>query len=213
MFERFTDRARRTLVLAQEEARMLHHDFIGTEHLLLGIIHEGENVAALVLGDFDIQLDGVRQKVEELVGTGSGSPPSGSPPFTPRAKKVLELSLREALRLGHSYIGCEHILLGLIREGVGVAAQSLTASGADLAVVREAVVDKLASYHPTGPDAPPLDEPTSNGWVVKTTTGAGSGVFTSRRGDEVVSHVTEMLDREESTVHLRIEIERTTLHG
>src|SRR5579885_2668870 len=116
MFERFTDRARRVVVMAQEEARMLNHNYIGTEHILLGLIHEGEGVA---------------QQVEEIIGQGQQAP-SGHIPFTPRAKKVLELSLREALQLGHNYIGTEHILLGLIREGEGVAAQVLVKLGADL---------------------------------------------------------------------------------
>src|SRR3712207_9278810 len=122
MFERFTDRARRVVVLAQEEARLLNHNYIGTEHILLGLIHEGEGVAAKALESLGISLEAVRSQVEEIIGQG-GSSPSGHIPFTPRAKKVLELSLREALQLGHNYIGTEHILLGLIREGEGVAAQ------------------------------------------------------------------------------------------
>ena len=131
MFERFTDRARRVVVLAQEEARLLNHNYIGTEHILLGLIHEGEGVAAKALESLGISLEAVRQQVEEIIGQG-GSSPSGHIPFTPRAKKVLELSLREALQLGHNYIGTEHILLGLIREGEGVAAQVLVKLGADL---------------------------------------------------------------------------------
>ena len=118
MFERFTDRARRVVVLAQEEARMLNHNYIGTEHILLGLIHEGEGVAAKALESLGISLEAVRQQVEEIIGQGQQAP-SGHIPFTPRAKKVLELSLREALQLGHNYIGTEHILLGLIREGDG----------------------------------------------------------------------------------------------
>ena len=129
MFERFTDRARRVVVLAQEEARMLSHNYIGTEHILLGLIHEGEGVAAKALESLDIPLEAVRAQVEEIIGQGQQAP-SGHIPFTPRAKKVLELSLREALQLGHSYIGTEHILLGLIREGEGVAAQVLQKLGA-----------------------------------------------------------------------------------
>ena len=121
MFERFTDRARRVLVLAQEEARDLNHAFIGTEHILLGLIKEGEGVAAKALDALDISYETVREKVEEAIGA-NANPSPGSPPFTPRAKKVLELSLREALQLGHSYIGTEHMLLGLVREGEGVAA-------------------------------------------------------------------------------------------
>ncbi len=131
MFERFTDRARRVVVLAQEEARLLNHNYIGTEHILLGLIHEGEGVAAKALESLNISLEAVRSQVEEIIGQG-GSSPSGHIPFTPRAKKVLELSLREALQLGHNYIGTEHILLGLIREGEGVAAQVLVKLGADL---------------------------------------------------------------------------------
>ena len=130
MFERFTDRARRVVVLAQEEARMLNHNYIGTEHILLGLIHEGEGVAAKALESLGIYLEAVRSQVEEIIGQGQQAP-SGHIPFTPRAKKVLELSLREALQLGHNYIGTEHILLGLIREGEGVAAQVLVKLGAD----------------------------------------------------------------------------------
>src|SRR6187399_1083854 len=145
MFERFTDRARRVVVLAQEEARMLNHNYIGTEHILLGLIHEGEGVAAKALESLGISLDKVRQQVEEIIGAGQ-SPPSGHIPFTPRAKKVLELSLREALQLGHNYIGTEHILLGLIREGEGVAAQVLVKLGADLSRVRQQVIQLLSGY-------------------------------------------------------------------
>jgi Clp amino terminal domain, pathogenicity island component len=143
MFERFTDRARRVLVLAQEEARVLHHGFIGTEHILLGLIDEGEGLAARALESLGISLDAARELVEETVGHGR-SAPTGSPPFTPRAKKVLELSLREALQLGHNYIGTEHMLLGLVREGEGVAAQVLQSLGAGLPEVREAVISLLA---------------------------------------------------------------------
>jgi ATP-dependent Clp protease ATP-binding subunit ClpA len=143
MFERFTDRARRVVVLAQEEARMLNHNYIGTEHLLLGLIHEGEGVAAKALESMSISLEGVRQQVEEIIGQGQAAP-TGHIPFTPRAKKVLELSLREALQLGHNYIGTEHILLGLIREGEGVAAQVLQKLGADLDRVREMVIAVLS---------------------------------------------------------------------
>ena len=145
MFERFTDRARRVLVLAQEEARLLNHSFIGTEHILLGLIHEGEGVAAKALDSMGISLEAVREKVEETIGM-TGAPPSGSPPFTPRAKKVLELSLREALQLGHSYIGTEHMLLGLVREGEGVAAQVLVSLGADLGRVRQQVIQMMSGY-------------------------------------------------------------------
>jgi ATP-dependent Clp protease ATP-binding subunit ClpC len=145
MFERFTDRARRVVVLAQEEARMLNHNYIGTEHILLGLIHEGEGVAAKALESMTISLDGVREQVTEIIGRGQ-SAPAGHIPFTPRAKKVLELSLREALQLGHNYIGTEHILLGLIREGDGVAAQVLQKLGADLNRVRQQVISLLAGY-------------------------------------------------------------------
>src|SRR3954467_15250753 len=145
MFERFTDRARRVLVLAQEEARLLNHNFIGTEHILLGLIHEGEGVAAKALESLGISLEAVREKVEETIGP-AGSAPTGSPPFTPRAKKVLELSLREALQLGHNYIGTEHMLLGLVREGEGVAATVLVSLGADLSRVRQQVIQLLSGY-------------------------------------------------------------------
>ncbi len=143
MFERFTERSRRVVVLAQEEARLLNHNYIGTEHLLLGLIHEEEGVAAQVLGALGIELDVVRRRLAEVVGPGDSSP-SGHIPFTPRAKKVLELSLREALQLKHNYIGTEHILLGLIREGEGLAAQLLVELGADLHRVREEVIQTLS---------------------------------------------------------------------
>ena len=143
MFERFTDRARRVVVLAQEEARLLNHNYIGTEHILLGLIHEGEGVAARGLQSLGIRLDSVRSQVVDTIGHGHQSP-TGHIPFTPRAKKVLELSLREALQLGHNYIGTEHILLGLIREGDGVAAQVLEKLGADLPKVRHTVIQLLS---------------------------------------------------------------------
>ncbi|MEY9214759.1 ATP-dependent Clp protease ATP-binding subunit [Thermobifida halotolerans] len=152
MFERFTDRARRVVVLAQEEARMLNHNYIGTEHILLGLIHEGEGVAAKALESLGISLEAVRQQVEEIIGQGQQAP-SGHIPFTPRAKKVLELSLREALQLGHNYIGTEHILLGLIREGEGVAAQVLVKLGADLNRVRQQVIQLLHGYQGKEPQA------------------------------------------------------------
>ena len=143
LFERFTDRARRVLVLAQEEARDLNHAFIGTEHILLGLIREGEGVAAKALDALGVTFDVVREKVEEAIGANT-NPSPGSPPFTPRAKKVLELSLREALQLGHSYIGTEHMLLGLVREGEGVAAQVLNDLGADMARVRTQVIQMMS---------------------------------------------------------------------
>ena len=157
IFERFTDRARRVLVLAQEEARLLNHSFIGTEHILLGLIDEGEGVAARALRSLGISLAAVREKVEETIGP-AGSAPTGSPPFTPRAKKVLELSLREALQLGgHNYIGTEHMLLGLVREGEGVAAQVLVSLGADLSRVRQQVIQLLSGYQGReGRGGPPL---------------------------------------------------------
>jgi ATP-dependent Clp protease ATP-binding subunit ClpA len=145
MFERFTDRARRVVVLAQDEARVLNHDYIGTEHILLGLIQEGEGVAAKALTNMKISLEAVRSKVVEAVGHGQQAP-SGHIPFTPRAKKTLELSLRESLQLGHDYIGTEHILLGLLREGEGVAAQVLVEMGADLSRVRHQVVLLLEGH-------------------------------------------------------------------
>ena len=160
MFERFTDRARRVLVLGQEEARLLNHDFFGTEHILLGLIHEGDGVAAQVLGRMGIELEDVREKVEETIGLSdlSRGAPTGSPPFTPRAKKVLELALREALQLGHNHIGTEHILLGIIREGEGVAVQVLTSLGADPARVRQQVLNLLSSHEGPGePGYPPWE--------------------------------------------------------
>jgi ATP-dependent Clp protease ATP-binding subunit ClpC len=151
MFERFTDRARRVVVLAQEEARMLNHNYIGTEHILLGLIHEGGGVAAKALKSLGITLETVRQQVEEIIGRGQQAP-SGHIPFTPRAEKVLKLALREALQFGHSYIGTEHILLGLIREGEGVAAQVLVGLGADLNRVRQQVITLLDGWQ--GEDEP-----------------------------------------------------------
>ncbi|HZK32588.1 MAG TPA: ATP-dependent Clp protease ATP-binding subunit [Corynebacterium sp.] len=145
MFERFTDRARRVIVLAQEEARALNHNYIGTEHILLGLIHEGEGVAAKALESMGINLEDVRREVEEIIGRGT-QPHTGHIPFTPRAKKVLELSLREGLQMGHKYIGTEFLLLGLIREGEGVAAQVLTKLGADLPRVRQQVIQLLSGY-------------------------------------------------------------------
>ena len=145
MFERFTDRARRVVVLAQEEARLLNHNYIGTEHLLLGLIHEGEGLAAKALESLGVTLDQVRSQVEDMIGVGTATP-QGHIPFTPRAKKVLELSLREALQLGHNYIGTEHILLGLLREGEGVAAQVLMKIGLDMQKVRQTVLQLMQGY-------------------------------------------------------------------
>ena len=180
MFERFTDRARRVVVLAQEEARLLNHNYIGTEHILLGLIHEGEGVAAKALESLGISLESVRGQVEEIIGQG-GNSPSGHIPFTPRAKKVLELSLREALQLGHNYIGTEHILLGLIREGEGVAAQVLVKLGADLARVREQVIQLLSAYGGVSGSA--------QGDKAGATSGGGSGESSSG------SHVLDQFGR------------------
>jgi ATP-dependent Clp protease ATP-binding subunit ClpC len=157
VFERFTDRARRVVVLAQEEAQMLNHNYIGTEHLLLGLVHEGEGVAAKAMESMGISLEAIRSQVEEIIGQGQAAP-TGHIPFTPRAKKVLELSLREALQLGHNYIGTEHILLGLIREGEGVAAQVLQKLGADLNRVRQQVIQLLGGHYepPVGSPSPEL---------------------------------------------------------
>ena len=164
MFDRFTDRARRVIVLAQDEARMLNHNYIGTEHLLLGLIHEGEGVAAKALESLGISLEAVRAQVEEIIGQGQQAP-MGHIPFTPRAKKVLELSMREALQLNHPYIGTEHILLGLIREGEGVAAQVLIKLGADLNRVRNQVLQLLSGFQGNekpstsgAPEAPPQQQ-------------------------------------------------------
>jgi ATP-dependent Clp protease ATP-binding subunit ClpA len=151
MFERFTDRARRVVVLAQEEARMLNHNYIGTEHILVGLLREDGGVAGGGLESLGISVDAVRQQVKEMIGTG-GQAPSGHVPFTPRAKKVLELSLRESLQLGHDYIGPEHIMLGLIREGDGVAAQVLVILGADLNRLRQQVLQRLHGFQ--GGDEP-----------------------------------------------------------
>lgn len=151
MFERFTDRARRVVVLAQEEAKMLNHNYIGSEHLLLGLLHEGEGVAAKSLEQVGVTLDDAREQVEDIIGVGQ-QPPTGHIPFTPRGKKVLELSFREALQLGHNYVGTEHILLGLIREGEGVAVQVLVKLGVDLGQLRQTVVQQLAGYQGGGKD-------------------------------------------------------------
>jgi ATP-dependent Clp protease ATP-binding subunit ClpC len=145
VYERFTDRARRAVVQAQEEARMLSHNYIDTEHILLGLIHERDGVAAQALESLGISLDLVRQQIEEIIGRGQQAPPEHIP-FTPRSKKVLELSLREALQLNHDYIGTEHILLGLIREGDGVGAQVLVKLGADLNRVRQQVIQLLQGH-------------------------------------------------------------------
>jgi len=147
MFERFTDRARQVVVLAQEEARMFHHNYIGTEHLLLGLTRADEGIAARALKNLGISVEDVRQDVEKVIGRGE-QVPSGHIPFTPRAKNVLELSLREALQLGHSYVATEHILLGLVREGEGAAAQVLISLGGNLNRVRQQVIHELAGSTP-----------------------------------------------------------------
>jgi ATP-dependent Clp protease ATP-binding subunit ClpC len=169
LFERFTDRARRVVVLAQEEARLLNHNYIGTEHILLGLLNEGEGIAAKALESLGINLSGVREQVVEIIGQGQQAP-TGHIPFTPRAKKVLELSLREALQLGHNYIGTEHILLGLIREGEGVAAQVLQKLGAELQKVRQTVIQLLSG--PSGSEEQPP---------------AGTGASTSSRSESASS--------------------------
>jgi prophage maintenance system killer protein len=152
LFQRFTDRARRAVQLAQEEARLLRHNYVGTEHLLLGLLYEGEGIAAQALGSLGISLEVVRTQVVQIIGRGQIAP-TGHIPFTPRAKKVLELSLREALALGHHYIGTEHLLLGLIREGEGVAAQVLARFDADHARLREQVL-RLVTDDCEEPGAP-----------------------------------------------------------
>jgi ATP-dependent Clp protease ATP-binding subunit ClpC len=188
MFERFTDRARRVVVLAQEEARLLNHSYIGTEHILLGLIHEGEGVAAKALESLNISLEAVRSQVEEIIGQG-GSSPSGHIPFTPRAKKVLELSLREALQLGHNYIGTEHILLGLIREGEGVAAQVLVKLGADLSRVRQQVIQLLSGYQGPAQSGRPAGEPGTAGANV------GGSTKDDPAGDKGSSQVLDQFGR------------------
>ena len=172
MFERFTDRARRVLVLAQEEARLFGHGFIGTEHILLGLVREGDGVAAKALETLGIDLVGARREVLRTLGPQPQAPPLGSPPFTPRAKRVLELSLREALRLGHNYIGTEHVLLGLVREGEGVAAQVLEALGTDLPRVREQVIAILAGH-------PSPEAAEARGWISAEGLGGPVGGWTS----------------------------------
>ena len=144
MFERFTNRARHVVVLAQEEARRLHHNYIGTEHVLLGLLGEPGGLAFRALERFGMSLEGTREEVKAVVGSGNATP-SGHIPFTPRAKKILELALREALQLHHNYIGTEHILLGVIREGGGVGAQVLKQHSADLTPIRMAVLDLLST--------------------------------------------------------------------
>jgi ATP-dependent Clp protease ATP-binding subunit ClpA len=184
VFERFTDRARRVVVLAQEESRRLNHNFIGTEHILLGLIQEREGVAAQALGALGIRLEAVRARVEEVVGRGE-STPSGHIPFTPRAKKVLELSLREALQFGHNYIGTEHLLLGLIREGDGVAATVLVGLGADLESVRQKVVQLLAGRPGSGVPPELLADPGTRAAVIATAVPYEPGQTSTSPGGEL----------------------------
>jgi len=158
VFERFTDRARRAVHVSEEEARSLGHNYIGTEHLLLALTREGQGPAALALARLGVSRKTVRRRVREIAGQGQNAP-SGHIPFTPRAKKVLELSLREALQCGHNYIGTEHLLLGLLREGEGVAARVLTGLGADLTTVRREVLALLHGAPSAGPAKPPAADP------------------------------------------------------
>ena len=180
MFERFTDRARRVIVLAQEEARMLNHNYIGTEHILLGLISEGEGVAAKALESMGINLEDVRREVEEIIGRGT-QPVTGHIPFTPRAKKVLELALREGLQMGHKYIGTEFLLLGLIREGEGVAAQVLIKLGADLPRVRQQVIQLLSGYEGGQGENPEVSQGDTAGAGGPVGAGAGPGAGGSNR--------------------------------
>jgi hypothetical protein len=182
MFERFTDRARRVVVLAQEEARLLDHNYIGTEHILLGLVHEGEGVAARALESLDVSLQAVRAEVEQTIGRGVEQP-GGHIPFTPRAKKVLELSLREALELGHNYIGTEHILLGLLREGEGIGAQVLIKLGAARDQVRQVVVQLLAGY---AGGMPPEQRTTRLSRPPVAPVAAGPGFYAEREQPELV---------------------------
>jgi ATP-dependent Clp protease ATP-binding subunit ClpA len=157
MFERFTNRARHVVVLAQEEARRLHHNYIGTEHVLLGLLGEPEGLASRALEGFGMSLEGTREEVEAIIGVGKGKAASGHIPFTPRAKKTLEYALREALQLHHNYIGTEHILLGVIREGDGVGAKILKQHSADLAPIRMAVLNLLTTV--------PAEATRGRGWL------------------------------------------------
>jgi len=209
MFERFTDRARNVVVLAQDEARLLNHNYIGTEHILLGLIHEGEGVAAKALDLLGISLEAVRQQVEEIIGRGQQAP-SGHIPFTPRAKKVLELSLREALQLGHNYIGTEHILLGLIREGKGVAAQVLVKLGGNLDRVRQQVI-ALEQENPTTEELPPA----ARRRTVRTQASAAAEAFahTERENAAQAAKLDEILSRLDSISGRLTAIERALNPG
>ena len=201
MFERFTDRARRVVVLAQEEARALGHNYIGTEHILLGILRESDGVGARALESVGISLEAVREQVEEMIGQGDPSELPGHIPFTPRAKKVLELSLREALQLGHNYIGTEHILLGLIREGEGVAAQVLVKLGADLNRMRQQVIQLLHGYEGKEPGSagePEHEEsarhPTAQA-AMEARIVRSARVFSQAQMDSVMGRIGEVVSR------------------
>ena len=196
MFERFTDRARQTVVLAQEEARRLGHNYIGTEHLLLGLLREGEGVAAQAIGRMGISLADVRSDVVRIIGELSEAP-SGHIPFTPRSKKVLELSLREAMQLGHNYIGTEHILLGLVREGEGVAAQVLVARGADLKRVRATVLEELQNITPGARTSGPRRTPGGEEALSNAQQLAGSSAVGSH-------HLLEALARSEDSLASKV---------
>ena len=187
MFERFTDRARQVVVLAQEEARLLDHNYIGTEHILLGLIHEGQGVAARALGALGISLHATRQAVEEIIGRGAQAP-SGHIPFTPRSKKVLELSLREALSLGSDYIGTEHILLALLREGDGVGAQILVGAGVSLSQVRQQIIELV---HGQGEQEAPSAAATASHFASARLTVSAPPPTT----DELVSRLTSVAAR------------------
>jgi hypothetical protein len=184
MFERFTDRARRVVVLAQEEAGLLNHDYIGTEHILLGLIHEQEGVAARALTELGISLETIRVEVVEIIGRGETAP-TGHIPFTPRSKKVLELSLREALQLGHNYIGTEHILLGLIREGEGVGAQVLVKLGGSLDRVRQEVIRVLSAAGPS-PEQVPVGQVRLSQEAVSAMVAGGPGAYQEQAPPELV---------------------------
>jgi Clp amino terminal domain, pathogenicity island component len=184
MFERFTDRARRVVVLAQEEAGLLNHNYIGTEHILLGLIHEREGVAARALTELGISLETIRVEVVEIIGRGQTAP-TGHIPFTPRSKKVLELSLREALQLGHNYIGTEHILLGLIREGEGVGAQVLVKLGGSLDRVRQEVIRVLSAAGPS-PEQVPVGQVRLSQEAVSAMVAGGPGAYQEQAPPELV---------------------------
>jgi len=196
MFERFTDRARQTVVLAQEEARKLGHDYIGTEHLLLGTLREGEGAAAVALHRLGINVTDVRTDVIAIIGEGTATP-TGHIPFTPRSKKVLELSLREALQLGHNYIGTEHILLGLVREGEGVAAQILVGRGVSLERVRATVLAVVGTLGEKGERVAPRVTPGAEDVIANARRLAGSIPMGSH-------HLLEALVRSEETAAAKV---------